>query len=262
MKTVISLLLLFSMNSFSCELSEKIVSLSGPITLLLEELDLLKDKNLLAISKFHPVEKKFNGQILAGGIFLSKKSLNAFKNVKMFFDKSREFKSLLKKSGVKKYIEIDTRDQDPFEAFNLSLVKIMNSLKGCHKTFEALEAKVSIIKSKLKLNPNFERSIFYLGHIKNKYPEIVIANDGFVLGLKAFEKFKTYPSDLSYVTWSKKIMNKLKDFNRYGVSEGKCNDINVLKVSDSNFNLSMRGVLTPGIRQVYFLERLQNLSLH
>jgi hypothetical protein len=262
MKTVFSLLILiFSYQAYSCELSEKIVSLSGPITMVLEELDLLGDKNLLAVSKFHPIKNITNAKVLAGGLFLSKKTLKKYQHTKIFFDKSRELKILLSKDHKGLLVEVDTRDQSPFEAFNLSLVKTMNSLKNCHKKVEALEKKILKIKKYLSIKHDFHKSVFYLGSIGTKFPDMVISNDGFILSLKNNINFKTYPSELAYSTWSKKIMKSLSGFKHFGVVESKEDNLRVIKVSGDKYNLSMRGILTPGIRQIYFLDQFQSLQL-
>ena len=262
MKMVISFLFILIMSQASaCELSEKVVSLSGPVTMVLEELDLLEDKNLLAISKFHPVRGISDEKILAGGLFLSRKTLKKYQHSKIIFDKSRELRMLLSKDHKGQLVEVDTRDQDPFEAFNLSLVKLMNSFKNCHKEVEALNKKVSTINKYHKLKADFFKSIFYLGEIGDKFPDIAISNDGFVLFLKNHSEFKTYPSELSYSTWSKKIMKSLVSFNHFGLMDSKSDKLIIKKEGDRKYNLSMRGILIPGIRQIYFLDQLQTLIL-
>ncbi|MBT4790053.1 MAG: hypothetical protein HON90_00655 [Halobacteriovoraceae bacterium] len=262
MKTAFSIcFVFFCLQSLACELNEKIVSLSGPITMLLEELNLQNDKNLLAVSKFHPLKEKFKGEILAGGLFLSKKTLIKYSKTKIFFDKSREFKNLMKRSHIKNTIEVDTRDQDPFEAFQTSLVKLSNSLSHCHKVVLALETKVTGIQKKLQLNPFLKKSIYFLGTFRyGKIPQTVMANDGFVLSLKQFESYTGYPSDFAYLTWSDKILKTLVEHKLIAVSESRSKEIKISKISEKRYNLSYRGLLTPGIRQIYFLKELEKLS--
>lgn len=266
MKTVFSFFFLFllttSICQAKCRLSEKIVSLSGPVSMVLEELDLLGDPNLIALSKFHPIKGKTRATILAGGLFLSKKTLKTFGNSKIFFDKSRELRSILAKGPSKKLVEVDTRDQDPFEAYNLSLIKLMNSLQFCHREVESLNDKISNIKQGLEEKPSTMNGVFFLGEIGSKLPELIISNDGFVLFLRGQDSFKTYPSDLAYTAWSKKILNKLKSYKFFGIENGGLDNLEVQKLNKTYYNLKMRGVLVPGIRQIYFLREFHKLKFN
>lgn len=262
MKTAFSLyLLFFSVQVFACNLSKRTVSLSGPISLIFEELDLIKDKKLLAISTFHPIKSKFQGKVLAGGLFLPRKTLKNYSNDLIFYDKSKEYKSMLKKSGVKEAVEVDTRDMDPFEAFNVSLNKILPYLKHCEIAVDQLKEKIQKIERKIVIKSFLYKSIFFLGTIKNKLPDTVISNDGFVRWLKKDPLFMTYPSPLSYALWSKRIISKLGTYNYFGVTDGKTEKLKMIEVSKGRYNLSMRGVLIPGIRQIYFLQHFQKIKI-
>ncbi len=261
MKTVFSLFFIFiSFELFSCELSEDVISLSGPVTLVLEELDLIRDSHLLAISKFHPVSDKKDKEILAGGLFLSKKILKKYKNKKIFFDKSRELNQLLEKSYSGRKIEINTSKKNPFEAVEIVLKAITSSLKNCDKELRNLRQNVAKIKREFKLPVDFKKSVFFLGKITSKLPELIFSHDGFILSLKELNDFQTYPSELAYTTWSMRILKKLKNFNYIGIEEGQNNSIHLTKEGLNRYNISMRGVLTPGIRQVYFLKEISNLK--
>jgi len=261
MKTVTSfLILLFSFTSGACEISKPIVSLSGPITMLLDELNLLNDKNVLGISKFHPVKPGYKGKIYSGGIFLSNKTLKSFRNSKIYFDKSRGFKQILKKAKISNYQEFDSRDQNPFEVLNMTIIKTQDILKNCFTEIEKLEKKSDKIQKELKLNSELSKSIFFLGSLGHKLPKLVIANDGFVLSLREFDNFKTYPSDISYVPWSQKVLKGLKSYMHIGIDEGSSEVTTINKLSTLKYNISMRGALTPGMRQIYLLQSLQGLK--
>lgn len=247
----------------ACELSEEVISLSGPVTMLFEELHLLEDPKLLGISKFHPVKKtsrKVRTQVLPGGLFLSKKKLKEFQGKKVFFDKSREFKTLLERSAIEDSVELDTRGKTPFEVFDISINSISKSLKNCSQRIYHLRGRVKKIKETLTLHLKIENAVFYLGAFGRKIPELVIGNDGFVLSLKGLRGFSTYPSELAYIVWSKKEMNRLKGFYHYGVSDGSSGTLERKKIGNRRYNISMRGALIPGIRQIYFLEQLKRLK--
>ena len=73
-----------------CHIEKSIVSLSGPMTHFLEELDLVRDENLKAISKFHPLKKEFKGEVLAGGLFLSPQVFHKYKDALIVFEKAKK----------------------------------------------------------------------------------------------------------------------------------------------------------------------------
>jgi hypothetical protein len=227
------------------------------VTLLLEELQLLDSKNIIAISVFHPV-LKFSGKKLAGGVFLTKKSFKDNKDSIIFFDESKDLKRNLSKLKISKNIEVITRDLGAFEAYELSKNIIKPYLKNCNEAIAKLDKKVSFIKSKLE-NIKLKPIIFYLNHFNQslKRPNLVIVNDGFVKSLITISKVQTYPSSLGYVNWSARIMNKLeKEFIHIGVDESKEDQIKFNLLKERYFNTSFRGSLSPGIRQILFLEKL------
>lgn len=244
-----------------CYIQKSIVSLSGPMTHFLEELDLVSDKNLKAISKFHPLNKEFKGEVLAGGLFLSPQVFQKYKDALIVFDKSREFKYLLEKSNHMNFLEIDSRDQDPFEVINLLEVKALGFLKGCRSQLSETSKKFKSLKEKL-LKKNIEiKANFFLGSLSGKLPETIIANDGPVIFLRKFAGFSTYPSELAYVNWSMREFKRQKGFVNIGLNETKTEEFKVKEVKPNYFDISYRGVLTPGIRQAYFLGELFKLSL-
>lgn len=244
-----------------CHIEKSIVSLSGPMTHFLEELDLVRDENLKAISKFHPLKKEFKGEVLAGGLFLSPQVFHKYKDALIVFDKSREFKYLLEKSNHMNFLEIDSRDQDPFEVINLLEVKALGFLKGCRSKLSDTSKKFKSLKEKL-LTKNIEiKANFFLGSLSGKLPETIIANDGPVIFLRKFSGFSTYPSELAYVNWSMREFKRQKGFVNIGLNEAKTEEFKVKEVKPNYFDISYRGVLTPGIRQAYFLGELFKLSL-
>src|SRR5690554_4754219 len=87
-KTLASILFLFPLVSFSCELnSPHIISLSGPVSTYLNELGIINQVE--GISSYHPVPS-FKKTRYAGGIYLSNSTLKSFEGKVVFFDRSRE----------------------------------------------------------------------------------------------------------------------------------------------------------------------------
>lgn len=250
----------YSFGINGCELSREVVSLSGPITMLFEELDLLKDKKLIAISKFHPVLSPGDVTVVAGGTFLAKKMLRQFTNRVIYFDKSQELSLIFKKSKIKRSIEIDTRGLDPFETVDNNLRAIGPVIKNCSKKIKLLKANIQKIQKELQLPVILHHAIFYLGSIADKAPNLIIGRDGFVLSLLKVSHFKTYPTELAYVPWSQKVLLGLYDYTHVGIKNVYSNEFIVKKVKNKFYNISFRGVLIPGIRQVYFLKSLTSFK--
>ncbi len=257
MITVFKLLLLFFtiQQSMACEIKRPLISLSGPITMLLEELDLLKSKKLIAISTLHPIRKKFTGRLLGGGVFLSRKVLKHYSETDFIFDKSNELSNLFKNSGVKSYKELDLTGKDAFQSYKMSLKFLTPYLESCEKRVLSLERRVEKIRNNIKTK-NIPNMIFFLGEIKSKLPELIMVNDGFVKTLMEKKEFKTYPSELAYVSWSQRVLFNLDNFLLVGVGDQKKNEI--IKLGENKVNVFYRGVLTPGVRQIYFLDWFLN----
>lgn len=246
--------------AFSCETipGVKIYSLSSPVTMLLEEIKALDSKQVKAISVFHPV-KSFDGERLAGGVFLTEKPFDDIETSIIFFDESKDFRRNLSRLKKAKKIEVVSRDMGAFSAYELSKKILKPYLRRCDKELIELDLKVNHIKASL-LNSKKNKLVFYLNHIKKngKKPNLVIINDGFVKSLIKYAKTKTYPSSLGYVNWSSKIMEKLnKDYLHIGVEDSKSDIFKFEKVTDKLFNLSFRGALSPGIRQIFLLEKIK-----
>jgi hypothetical protein len=261
MKLLILLISIFSMQmTFACQLNTNIVSLSNPITTLLEELELLHTGKVKAISSFHKTLKPFKGDALAGGIFLSKATLQKLSDSVVFFDASKEFEDSLKSSNVKNYVKVKTIGEDPFTVSNSLISKIKPYVEGCEQNIKKISEKLVSVKSglKKKLSRKKAKIIFFLGSCGDKLPELVIVEDGFVKFLKDEKIIKTYPSELSYVTWSKKILNDLRGF-QYFCIDTKASKYEFKVSKKDNVNISFGDAFNPGLAQVYFLEKLSTL---
>jgi hypothetical protein len=245
-------------------LNKKIISFSGPLTTFLEELKLLDDKNLVGISKLTPLITKTKVSRFAGGIFISKKMLKNYNETLFFYDKSIDLTKTFKRSAVKSYIELDTRDIDPFEVLDYILKKISPHLSNCGKEIQKFKANISKIDRNLKANFTKKKIVFFLGSITRakKLPELVISNDGFVKYLRVNKLIDTYKSEFAYVSWSQKELNKLKKTHYLiGVNDSENKTTQVQTISKRYLNILLRGALVPGIRQVYLLKKISELNL-
>ena len=104
----------------------------------------------------------------------------------------------------------------------------------------------------LKRLPDSFKVIFYLGRfINHRPPELVMVNDGIVKKLLSEKKIITYPTDLSYVNWSSKIMLGLgQDFIHLGIEDSGKNNIKEIKRSSKQMTLIYPGALVPGFSQL------------
>lgn len=256
--------LFFVANMYACELDKKseYISLSGPVSFLLNELGLLKDKNLLGISVFSPIDKsKFKNKIYGGGLFLSDKEKSDFDKKTVFYDDGQELKKYFKRTSSKKIIKISTRQLDAFSAHEVVLSKLAPYLANCDNELKKINAKVKKVQEKLKffkIKNKDKTYLFYLGEVlENKVPNLLMVNDGIAKTLVDSKIIRGYPSKLTYVSWSQKIVNSLKNVIHIGISES--DRFELIKVLKGRFNLKAPGALTPGLSQIYFLEQILDL---
>lgn len=266
MKMVFRLIIfLISLNAFTCELKEKVVSLSGSVTFTLEHLGLLKDNNLKAISVFHPIkENSFQGEVLGGGLFLSFKHMNThYQGMKIFFDQSRELSRMFKRLKKSNNIEVKTADLDPFQVYESTLKSIKPSLNNCEKRINDLNKEIAAIKGRVIAKKFTPTMFFYLGsfQVNGNSPKMLMVNDGPVRFLKENTLIETYPSELSYVTWSQKILKQFPKAIHIGLDNGNYDKIEMLRLSTKKMTLKYRGLLIPGISQIFFLDKFSKLTI-
>ncbi len=265
MKIFLSLFILaFSLSSWAeCRFNQNssVVSLSGSSTVLFKELGLLKD--LKGISVFNPIkESEYSGKVYPGGIFLSQSVLSEFKSSTVIYDESRELTKILGSHRINK-IEIITRNKTPTETIHETLKAIIPLTVDCQKQIEKIESKrVSLEKRILDSLPVTIKILFFLGEVKGeRYPEMIMANDGAVKWLKEKKKIETYPTELAYVNWSAKIMQDLKGMLIVGLSDPGRKDSKSFKRTELKVNVSFPGILVPGLSQLegmtYLFESLK-----
>lgn len=252
--------LFVSSASASCGFAENVksvYSLSGPLTVILEELGLLTSPVVKGVSVFYPVPDNFRGEVIPGGVFLSPSKLASLKGSLVLYDGSQELKKLFRSQNISA-IEFTSRNQTPREVTEAAIELLRKYLSGCDTTriLKKLETIEKEIQAKMKTPLHV---VFFLGRISGqKLPELVIANDGLVLWLRKLKTIVTYPSELAYVNWSGAIINRLPSGTlSVGISEDKKPSV---KGESGRYNLIYPGGLIPGIRQLeawnYFLDHI------
>lgn len=254
------LALFFNLSLFACQLIPgSYVSLSGPISHLWQEWGLLQDPSWKAASSYHFLPSNFKGEVLAGGLLLTKNKLLKYKDAVVFYDQSSQLDRLLKKYSYKNKVSINTRKLGVFETLDQLIKSSLPYLHECEKEISKIQQlKVKIQKKMLNIKTT-GKLIFYLGALsKNgKSPEFIMANDSFIIDLKQAAALRTYPSDLAYVRWSQKEITNQKGFIHIGLEVDKnCPGICLQQVEKDRYNLSGARILTPGISQVSVLEKL------
>jgi hypothetical protein len=265
MKIFLSLFIFtFSIQALAeCRFNQNasVVSLSGSSTVLFKELGLLKD--LKGISIFNPVqESEYSGKVYPGGIFLSQSVLSEFKSSTVIYDESRELSKILGSYRINK-IQIITRNKTPTETIHETLKLIIPLTVDCQKQIEKIELKrVNLEKRILESLPLKKKILFFLGEVKGeRYPEMIMANDGVVKWLKENKKIETYPTELAYVNWSAKIMQDLKGMLIVGLTDPGRKNSKSFKQTELKVNISYPGILVPGLSQLegmtYLFESLK-----
>lgn len=245
---------------------KKVISLSGPMTVVLNEAGLLNDPVFHGISIFNPVsEKSFKKKIYPGGIFLSHSTLQELADGVVFYDEGRELKRVLDSSKNTKSIQIKTRGLMPLEVMDLLIGELNKHVINCSKTFIDLRLRAENLQKKLieVIPKNFE-VVFYLGEFRNnRPPEMIIVQDGVVKLLIKKKIIKTYPSELSYINWSSKILSQLSPKTLHvGIIDSAMKDTREIKKSEKAMTIVYPGALVPGLTQLEaFLFWAENLNL-
>ena len=249
---------------YGCQLKgeKDFISLSGPVTYALSKLGLLQDKKLKGISVFNPVEQNdFKGKIYGGGLFLAQKSLGEFNDKIVFYDSGRELKKYLGQSKRVEAIEIVSRGKGSLVVGQQILKTLEHNLENCSVQLNALTKQIEKLEQQLR-NATVKKLadqtyLFYLGKVNSlKKPNILIVNDGPVKTLLDYKILKSYPSELEYVSWSQKLIESIKEPIHIGLSEGVNSTPLIQKVSPGHYNITYRGVLTPGLSQILLIEYL------
>lgn len=246
MKILVSLFFLsFSAYSACHFKAGKVYSLSGSATKVMEELGIAND--LKGVSVFYPKMKDFKGEIIPGGIFLSPSRLEEMNGAVVFFDRSQEMKKTLSRAKITA-VEITDRGKTPSEVVSYIRDVLGPYIDGCD--FSPVMEKTKKLETEITaLMKEKGKVIFFLGEVgKGKLPELVIANDGFILWLKKLALIDSYPSELAYVNWSGAILeSKKKDHLFLGLKEGDAPSVTGDK---TRATFIYPGVLTPGLHQL------------
>lgn len=257
MKIFLSFFLYSSLTFAECAFKadiKKVASLSGPMTVLFSELGLLKSPAIAGISHYHPVDRKgFSGRRFPGGIFLAPSVLEDLSGAIVFYDESRELKKILETQRSLKAIEVKTRNLLPLDSIERSIELVLPILSGCESSLSVLRKKAQMLQSELiKKVPSGMRVYFYLGKIADsRFPEMLIVQDGAVKLLLQEKRIITYPSPLSYVNWSSKILQESGPSTLHVgiVDSGDSGKIEITKKKNTQ-NIFFPGALVPGLYQL------------
>lgn len=246
----------FAHTSWACSLKRPLISLSSPISAILEEFDLLDDPKLKGISVFYPAKAK--AKKYGGGLFLAEKELRKMKGSELFIDQSQELQNKL--TRLKKEFTIVPTLGTPFEVHQKALKLIGPFLSQCEEKKVELELKVKMIDELIKKMPPFKKQlVFFLGEIRSldKLPKLAIGNDGLV-GFLIKQGKLPHLSEmrLNYFPWSQKWLKERKDPFFVGLSEGKEKAI----LKEGYINLYSKRALLPGLNQIYYLEKFAKLA--
>lgn len=250
--------LIFSFDtSAACDFKShvtKVYSLSGPMTVALKHMGLLKSPKVFGISVFNPIEQKdFKGKRFPGGVFISQSTFSEFNGGVVFYDESRELSRILDPMSSIQGIQIKTRGLVPGEVTTYLIKELENFVGGCEK--QLADLKDATKKEEAKLLSHFPKPLFvvyFLGEYRQgKPPEMLIVNDGVVKWLVENGKIKTYPSPLAYVNWSAKVMKTLPDsLIRVVVKDSAEGMVKSKKTEADHIKFTYPGSLVPGISQL------------
>lgn len=244
----------------SCEFRKEVksvYSLSGPVTKILEEIQLLPSSTIKGISVFYPA--KIEKRKIPGGIFIAPGLLNEMKDSVIFYDESQELRKLFSSQNIHA-LSLVSRGKNPREVMEEAEKLISPYLLDCGDKLSQLKAKITELENKIrKKNSVRQNIVFFLGEVKpGKLPDLVIANDGIAKWLKVNKKISGYPSDLAYVNWSAQVLEALpKETLLLGLKEALTPEI---QGQFPRLTLFYPGVLMPGMTQLeawdYFLDHV------
>lgn len=265
MKQVISLVFIFfSTSSIACKLTLPVVNLSGSLTMIMDEIGLLDDPKLRAVSSYYINESKARSHtvdLLMGGIFLSPKIMKKYKKAFFLIDESKELRQQFQKLNLKNEI-LKTRGLTPIQAIKASFNLLEKVSQGCTKRMKALlkavDKQVADIK---KVKWDKERIFFFLGSMKAGFPQMLMVNDGFVKYLRDKFGLKTYPSTVAYSGWSQKKIEQIHDENTIYMGLVADSDLHESSydfkhLRKNEWDANARYLLVPGLGQLDFVHRL------
>lgn len=243
----------------------KIYSLSGPVTVVLKEMGQLKNPRLKGISIFHPVKaQEFSGRILPGGVFMSQEIFAEFSGGVVFYDESRELNKILGTLSSIQSREMVTRNLFPREVVTLVIKELREFMVGCDKEFEKVITSAEDLEKKILDRLSRPMKVnFYVGEFRQgRPPELIMANDGLVKWLRQQKKIVTYPSDLPYVNWSAKILQKMApDTLQVALKDSGQKMTEQYVQTSENITFIYPGILIPGLSQLEgflsFFEKVQ-----
>jgi hypothetical protein len=249
-----------SASLWACQLAGPVVSLSAPVTGVLKHLGLLTDPRLLAVSLFHPLApQEFVGPRLGGGLFLSQKGLVPYQNAELFHDQSDELRRRLAGFRFKHITQVPTRGNDPFAIARGGLAALATHLHSCESKVSAFESWLRTEEAALRARPAFQGEVhFFLGPLRGeRFPELLVVNDGAIGWWIKEGKLRTLETPLPYVRWGGKWRARSKGARFVGLdASGAVGAWQLVPLSPGHFNVQDPMALAPGVFQIEFMRRL------
>lgn len=257
MKNLIVIFSLFTSYNLlaKCELKKPIVSLSASISSIIRELGLEGSPNLIATLKFHNI-KPVKGKQLVGGLYFSSAEIKSWKSSHIFFDESKKFEKELALIPSQQKSKVYTRGITPMALVSTTLNLLKEYLDGCDQEMTNLNQRVLRIEKSIaaKFKDYNKRILLFLGNCDKSRPRMLMVHDGIIEYLVSKFKAKTYPSDLSYVYWSEKVLSRFADEDIVNI----CADNSYKKVhkNKNTIKISARRILSPGLDQLLAFNEL------
>lgn len=232
----------------------KVFSFSGVTSVALKEMGLLKNPVVKGISLFNPVAlEDFSGKRWPGGIYLSPKSFAEIGGGIVFYDESKDLEKILSPMSSIQGVEIKTRGLEPVRVTEDVLGSLDAFIEGCDVEKKNFLKKTKNLSARILALIKKQKSVvYYLGEFRNGHPpEMILVNDGIAKWLLREKKIITYPSPLSYVSWSTKIMSKMPaDTQHIAINDSEAAMTKSVKRENEHVTLTYPGALVPGYSQL------------
>jgi len=249
---IILIKLIFSLNLIACDFKSKlpVYSLSNLTSIIFNDIGLLK--SVRAVSYFSSIHDQ-NVKRIHGGIYLSQKEISSWGSAVVFYDESQELSSKFKIHSSLKTREIKTRSRNYHQILREQQQLLLEFTQGCESRimiqFSHYEELIQKVHERYKKRSPL---VFFLGPANfDRYPELIIGDDGLVGDLVREKIIRSYPSMMSYIPWSKKIIQSLpKETIFISLVDTHSKPSSTLReVKPLFYEFSYPGILSPGPSQ-------------
>ncbi len=268
-------LLLLSLQSVNaqdkCQFQSniKVVSLSAPVTYMLEQLDLLHSPQLVAVSNYHQLQQDYKHlKRLPGGEFISQQIVDQWSDHILLYDQSQRLSQILARNPRIHLIEVVTRDlnwEQSFERVWSKLRPYLNS--ACTTLLQNTRLKMINKMEQIKtLRSKPLAAVFFVGNCsQDPLPKLVMLQDGVLKDLIASGIIQTLKSPLAYLLWSERDLAEFKrEHTPIYICLNSSPDMALKKSSlNQTWNFYHPHILNPGFPQLEaFLNLFEQLKIN